>query len=127
LPQADWGLRGRAGERKEDNVLEKYSIKVNILNRPYPLLVKSEEEEAVRNAAKLINDRIKAYKDRFSVQDDLDLVIMCCLELATDNLNQSLRLRTGIRSVNDSIDSIDEVLNAAILNLEEVSTSVQAS
>jgi cell division protein ZapA len=107
--------------------LEKYSIKVNILNRPYPLLVKSEEEEAVRNAAKLINDRIKAYKDRFSVQDDLDLVIMCCLELATDNLNQSLRLRTGMRSVNDSIDTIDEALNAAILNMEEVSTSVQPS
>ena len=97
------------------------------MNRPYPLLVKSEEEEAVRNAAKLINERIKAYKDRFSVQDDLDLVIMCCLELATDNLNQSGRLRTSLRSANDNIDTIDEALNAAILNMEEVSTNVQTS
>ena len=107
--------------------MEKYSIKVNIMNRPYPLLVKAEEEEAVRNAAKLINDRIKAYKDRFSVQDDLDLVIMCCLELATDNLNQGLRLRGSLRSANEGIDQIDEALNAAILNMEEVSTSVQTS
>jgi cell division protein ZapA (FtsZ GTPase activity inhibitor) len=97
------------------------------MNRPYPLLVKAEEEEAVRNAAKLINDRIKAYKDRFSVQDDLDLVIMCCLELATDNLNQGLRLRGSLRSANEGIDQIDEALNAAILNMEEVSTSVQTS
>ena len=97
------------------------------MNRPYPLLVKAEEEEAVRNAAKLINDRIKAYKDRFSVQDDLDLVIMCCLELATDNLNQGLRLRGSLRSANEGIDLIDEALNGAILNLEEVSTTVQPS
>lgn len=97
------------------------------MNRPYPLLVKAEEEEAVRNAAKLINDRIKAYKDRFSVQDDLDLVIMCCLELATDNLNQGLRLRGGLRSANEGIDQIDEALNAAILNMEEVSAPVQTS
>jgi cell division protein ZapA (FtsZ GTPase activity inhibitor) len=107
--------------------LEKYSIKVNIMNRPYPLLVKAEEEEAVRNAAKLINDRIKAYKDRFSVQDDLDLVIMCCLELATDNLNQAGRLRGGLRSVNERIDLIDEALNATVLNMEEASTHVQNS
>ena len=107
--------------------MEKYSIKVNIMNRPYPLLVKSEEEEAVRNAAKLINDRIKAYKDRFSVQDDLDLVIMCCLELATDNLNQGVRLRANVRAANDQMELIDEALNAAILNTEEASTPLVSS
>ncbi len=107
--------------------MEKYSIKVNIMNRPYPLLVKAEEEEAVRNAAKLISDRIKAYKDRFSVQDDLDLVIMCCLELATDNLNQAGRLRANVRSANESLDRIDEVLNEAILNTEEASIPLMPS
>lgn len=104
---------------EEDCALEKYSIKVNILNRPYPLLVKAEEEETVRNAAKLINDRIKVYKERFSVQDDMDLVIMCCLELATDNLNQAHRAKTSLSSASDALERIDEALNAAILNVEE--------
>lgn len=99
--------------------MEKYSIKVNILNRPYPLLVKAEEEETVRNAAKLINDRIKVYKERFSVQDDMDLVIMCCLELATDNLNQAQRAKTNLSSAAEALERIDEALNAAILNVEE--------
>ncbi|HHG83414.1 MAG TPA: cell division protein ZapA [Bacteroidetes bacterium] len=89
------------------------------MNRPYPLLVKAEEEEVVRSAAKLINDRIKQYKDRFSVQDDLDLVIMCCLELATDNLNQAARTKTGIRYAGEELEKIDTALNAAILNTEE--------
>lgn len=107
--------------------MEKYSIKVNILNRPYPLLVKSEEEEAVRNAAKLINERIKAYKERFTVNDDLDLVIMCCLELATDNLNQGLRLRGSLKQVGAKLEQIDEALNAAILNTEEAAAPLTAS
>lgn len=89
------------------------------MNRPYPLLVRSEEEEAVRNAAKLINERIKQYKDQFSVQDDLDLVIMCCLELATDNLNQSANIRSATRSAKAQMEKIDDALNSAILNTEE--------
>ena len=97
------------------------------MNRPYPLLVRAEEEESVRNAAKLINDRIKTYKDRFSVQDDLDLVIMCCLELATDNVNRGQSLRTAVKSANEQIDQIDEALNAAILNTEEASTPLLPS
>lgn len=89
------------------------------MNRPYPLLVKAEEEEAVRNAAKLINERIKQYKDRFSVQDELDLVIMCCLELATDNLNQSNNVRGAVKSAKERLEQIDNALNSAILNTEE--------
>ena len=83
------------------------------------MLVKAEEEETVRNAAKLINDRIKVYKERFSVQDDMDLVIMCCLELATDNLNQAQRAKTNLSSASEALERIDEALNAAILNVEE--------
>ena len=99
--------------------MEKYSIKVNILNRPYPLLVKGEEEEAVRGAAKLINDKIKLYKDRFSVKDDLDLVIMCCLELATDNINQSTRNKSANASAGAELSKVNELLDAAILTAEE--------
>ncbi len=93
------------------------------MNRPYPLLVKPEEEVSVRNAAKLINDRIKSYKDKFSVQDDLDLVIMCCLELATDNVNQGEKRKLTRKSALDKLEHIDEVLNTSILSTEEVPRS----
>lgn len=99
--------------------MEKYSIKVNILNRPYPLLVKADEEESVRNAARLINEKVKLYKERFSVKDDLDLVIMCCLELATDNLNQANKFRREKAVAEDQLKEIDLLLNDAILTTEE--------
>ena len=93
------------------------------MNRPYPLLVKPEEEAAVRNAAKLINDRIKTYKDKFSVQDDMDLVIMCCLELATDNINQADKRKDIQSAALEKLERIDEALNTSILNTEEVPKS----
>jgi cell division protein ZapA (FtsZ GTPase activity inhibitor) len=99
--------------------MEKYSIKVNILNRPYPLLVKPEEEEVVRTAAMLINEKVKEYKDRFSVKDEMDLVIMCCLELATDNLNQIAMTKETLQNAEGKMDVINEILNRTILQTEE--------
>ena len=99
--------------------MEKYSIKVNILNRPVPLLVKAEEEESVRNAARLINEKIKFYKEKFSVKDDLDLVIMCSLELATDNINQHSFLKQDHQKTADALKIISGTLNSAILKSEE--------
>ena len=39
------------------------SIKINIADRVYPLRVTTEEEEVIRYAAKLINEKIKELQD----------------------------------------------------------------
>ncbi len=51
------------------------SIKINIADRVYPLKVNMEEEEIIRRAAKLINDRIKEYQENYAVRDKQDLLI----------------------------------------------------
>ncbi len=99
---------------KPGSDLEKYSIKVNIMNRPYPLLVKAEEEVAVRNAARLINDKIRFYKERFSVKEDIDLVIMCCLELATDNINQTGAVANSQEGLAQQLKALEETLDSAL-------------
>ena len=43
------------------------SIKINIADRVYPLKINMEEEEVVRRAAKLINDRIKELQDKYAM------------------------------------------------------------
>ena len=49
------------------------SIKINIADRVYPLKVSMEEEEIVRRAAKLINDRIKEFQENYAVRDKQDV------------------------------------------------------
>jgi len=63
------------------------SIKVIIANRPYPLTVNNEqEEEAIRKAAKRINDILKDYESKYAVKDKQDLLAMCALEFATKSI-----------------------------------------
>lgn len=65
-------------------MLNELSIKVNIANRYYPLKVATtEQEELVRQAAKLINDKLKAYGEQFNVKDHQDMLSMTVLELTT--------------------------------------------
>ncbi len=63
--------------------LKELSIKVNIADRYYPLKVTPEQEEIVRQAAKLINDKLKALQHEFDVRDKQDMLSMTVLELAT--------------------------------------------
>lgn len=63
--------------------LDELSIKVNIADRFYPLVLKPEEEEQVRNAARLINEKLKTLQQEFSVKDKQDMLAMTALELAT--------------------------------------------
>ena len=64
--------------------MDELSIKVNIADRFYPLSVTAEQEEQVRKAAKLINDKLKLFEKQFSVKDKQDILSMCALELATE-------------------------------------------
>ncbi len=52
------------------------SIKINIADRVYPLKVNMEEEEVIRRAAKIINDRIKEYQDNYAVRDKAEKKVM---------------------------------------------------
>lgn len=68
-----------------DNSLK---IKVNIANRTYPLTIKRDEEEAIRLAVKQINEAVKRFEERYAVQDKQDVLAMCALQIATQNVRQ---------------------------------------
>lgn len=70
------------------------SIKVLIGDRQYPLKISSHEEENVRKAAKLVNERSKFYTENFSVQDKQDAIAMSALEFASENLNATTKDQT---------------------------------
>jgi cell division protein ZapA len=73
------------------------SIKVNIANRSYPLKVTTEQEEAMRNAVTLVNERLKEYETAYAVRDHQDLLAMCALQLASELL--------GVHDVRENRDA----------------------
>jgi cell division protein ZapA len=87
------------------------SIKINIADRVYPLKVNMEEEEIIRRAAKLINDRIKEYQENYAVRDKQDLLSMAVLHYATSSLKVEQKVAVEDSDVADKVYQLDQMLS----------------
>lgn len=90
--------------------MDELSIKVNIADRFYPLNINPQQEELVRKAAKLINDKLKLYEKQFSVRDKQDILSMCALELATELLQLNSKPLIEDDGLSDELRVIQQLL-----------------
>ena len=58
----------------------KLSIRVNVADRYYPLKVERENEERIRKAARMINEKVLQYKQRYTDKDVQDFLAMAALQ-----------------------------------------------
>lgn len=72
--------------------MDELSIKIKIADREYPMKVKRSEEERMRVAGKLVNEKLKNYREKFGIDDKQDLLAMvafdCLIEKMADQENQ---------------------------------------
>jgi len=59
---------------------EKLSIKLNLADRYYPLKIDVRDEEKIRRAGKMINEKILQYKQRYTDKDNQDFLAMAALQ-----------------------------------------------
>ena len=64
------------------------SIKIKIGNREYPMRVKAEDEERIRKAGKLLNEKIKHYQNQFGIDDSQDLIAMVAFDCIVEKLKR---------------------------------------
>jgi len=64
------------------------SIKIKIADREYPMKIEASEEERIRKAGKLLNDKIKSYSEQFGIDDKQDLLAMVDRESVSDSVKQ---------------------------------------
>lgn len=64
------------------------SIKIKIGNREYPMRVKAEDEERIRRAGKLVNEKIKSYQNQFGIDDGQDLLAMVAFDCLVEKLKR---------------------------------------
>jgi len=91
-----------------------FTINLYIADKHYPLRIKRSEEELVRRAAKLINDKIALYRGHFNVDDsDLelkDLLAMAACQIAIQALKAEER--TDNSPIAESIIQLNKELEA---------------
>jgi cell division protein ZapA len=94
--------------------MDELSIKIKIADREYPMKVKTEDEQRVRNAGKTINERIKTYRERFGIDDKQDLLAMVAFDSLVDKMETEEKHYDTDESVMQKVSHLNNLINQAL-------------
>ena len=94
--------------------MEVLSIKIRIADREYPMKVKPEDEENVRRAGKIINERIKSYREQFGIDDKQDLLAMVAFDSLVDKLQADGEKATISEDVFLKVNELNTLISKAL-------------
>lgn len=86
------------------------SINIKIDNRVYPLTVNRKDEEKYRNAAKLLNDVIQAFRIEYPDKDSQDVLSMAAFQIGFDSLVMKEKADQPLL-INDLKDIRDDLID----------------
>lgn len=89
----------------------KFHIKLQIVGRYYPLVIDREDEERFRKAARLINEKVAQYKQRYRDKDVQDFLAMTSLQFVLKELDLTEKLENqpiliAIKELTEELDDL---------------------
>jgi len=87
---------------------EKLSINIKIDGRNYPLKVDRENEEKYRKAAKIINDIVLQYRQKYVTSDSQDVLAMTAIQFVLKSIE--LEEKVDRSPLFDELKKLDEEL-----------------
>ena len=93
---------------------DKLAIRVNVADRYYPIKVERENEEKIRKAARMINEKVLQYKQRYIDKDVQDFLAMAALQYVIKLTEEEEKLEKdylpdALRELIQKVDSILEI------------------
>ena len=89
---------------------DKLSIKVNVADRYYPLKIERKDEEKIRKAARMINEKVLQYKQRYLDKDVQDFLAMAALQFVTRVIEMENKF--DISPLEQQLQDLNEELEA---------------
>jgi cell division protein ZapA (FtsZ GTPase activity inhibitor) len=90
-------------------MIEKLSINIKIDGRSYPLRVDKDNEEKYRKAAKIVNDIVLQYRQRYANNDAQDFLAMAAFQFVVKNIE--LEEKADQSPVFEKLKKLDEDLS----------------
>lgn len=89
---------------------EEIKIGITVAERNYRLTIDKTDEEKVRRAAYMINERVKEFKRTYTDKDYLSLVSMACIQFATSVVKYENDSAFKDQYLDKQLDVIDDLL-----------------
>ena len=90
------------------------SIKIKIADREYPMRIDSSEEERLRLAGKMVNEKLKHYRDQFGIDDKQDLLAMVAFDCMVERMKTEAANSSLTNSITTRISYLDGLVSEAI-------------
>jgi len=86
-----------------------FHIKIQIAGRVYPLIIDRKDEEKVRKAAKVINEKVEQYQQRYRDKDGQDFLSMAAFQfvlrlIELEEQSNETPLITAIGEITDELE-----------------------
>ena len=95
--------------------MEELSIKIKIADREYPMKVKRDDEERVRMASRLINEKLKSYRDQFGLEDKQDLLAMVAFDSLVEKMTTEETHEVIDQTVYEKVTQLNHLVSQSIL------------
>ena len=93
---------------------DQLSIKVSIAGRIYPVTIERSEEENVRKAVKVINEKVTDYEKNFNIKDRQDLLAMSSLHFASQATELNHHNGKEEKGILERLEKIEKVVSAEL-------------
>jgi cell division protein ZapA len=95
--------------------MEELSIKIRIADRDYPMTVKREDEERVRMASRLINEKLRSYREQFGIDDKQDLLAMVAFDSLVEKMTSEEGYQLVEQTVHEKVNHLNQLVSQSIL------------
>lgn len=95
--------------------MEELSIRIKIADREYPMKVKAHEEERVRSASRLINEKLKSYREQFGIDDKQDLLSMVAFDTVVEKMRSEENHQEIDQTVFEKVNQLNYLVSQSIL------------
>lgn len=94
--------------------METLAIRVKIGDREYPMRVKPEDEGKIRHAGKLINEKLRKYRNEYGLDDITDLLAMVAFDCMVESLETHEVKEEDSDHIQRSLSHISALLGKAV-------------
>jgi cell division protein ZapA len=95
--------------------MDELSIKIRIADREYPMKVKRKDEERVRTAGRLINEKLKSYREQYGIDDKQDLMAMVAFDCLVDKMAAEETHQAVDQTVFEKVKQLNHLVSQSIL------------
>ena len=90
------------------------SIKIRIADREYPMLVQADDQDKIRSAGKLLNEKIKEFKEQFGVEDKQDLLAMIAFDCFVEKITAGEQSTMSMKVIHQKLSDMDDLISTAL-------------